>query len=252
MEADKINTVDLHNKNQDPISYFEKDASFVFAFKKTEKLVSAIYMVTNLFSDSEPMKWTLRKKSSDLVSFILGYKDIKDSSLTDFSYNIKSRILELVSLLEVSFRAGLISQMNHSIIKHEFNNLSEVFSAPTSSKVSAQENISKSFFNVPDHRIIPTVSTVQVANIGDQIAPISDASLVEQKPVVENDVFKRSNRQNIILGLLKKKKELTIKDIALVIKGCSEKTIQRELISFIDAGVLKRTGERRWSKYSLA
>jgi Fic family protein len=251
MEADKINTLDIHHKNQDPISFFEKDASFVFAFKKTEKLVSAIYMVTNLFSDSEPMKWTLRKKSSDLVSFILGYKDIKDSSLTDFSYNIKSRILELVSLLEVSFRAGLISQMNHSIIKHEFNNLSEVFSVTSTTKVSAQENISRSFFNVPDHRISPSVSANPVAHVSEQNTVNHEVNLSVQKTVTESDVFKRYNRQNIILGLLKKKNELTIKDIAMVIKDCSEKTIQRELISFIDAGVLKRTGERRWSKYSL-
>ncbi|MCX6702079.1 MAG: hypothetical protein NTX96_02725, partial [Candidatus Zambryskibacteria bacterium] len=66
------------------------------------------------------------------------------------------------------------------------------------------------------------------------------------------DNLKKSNRQNVILDLLKRKKELTIKDISLVIKDCSEKTIQRELNSFISIGVLKRAGVRRWSKYSLA
>lgn len=248
MEADKIHTTELAHKTQDPISFFEKDASFVFAFKKTEKLVSAIYMITNLFSDAEPMKWTLRKKASDLVSFILGYKDIKDSSLTDFSYNIKSRILELVSLLEVSYRAGLISQMNHSIIKHEFNNLSDVFNAPVSTKVPAHENISKSFFSVPDHRNHEQISHTQNAQINDQH---ENLVIKDNTKISEKDGFKKSNRQNIILNLLKKKNDLTIKDIALVIRDCSEKTIQRELISLIDKGVLKRTGERRWSKYSL-
>jgi predicted HTH transcriptional regulator len=79
----------------------------------------------------------------------------------------------------------------------------------------------------------------------------TEINVKDTTPVLENVVIKRTNRQNIILGLLKKKKELTIKDIAQVIKDCSEKTIQRELIAFIDSGVLKRTGERRWSKYSL-
>ena len=69
--------------------------------------------------------------------------------------------------------------------------------------------------------------------------------------IKDKEAFKRSNRQNIILSLLKKKKELTIKDISQIIKDCSEKTIQRELISFINAGVLKKTGQRRWSKYAL-
>ena len=73
----------------------------------------------------------------------------------------------------------------------------------------------------------------------------------DKNAVVIGDNVKKTNRQNIILGLIKKKKELTIKDIALVIKDCSEKTIQRELNSFIASGILKRAGVRRWSKYSL-
>lgn len=251
MEADKIHTTELAQKNQEPIAFFEKDAGFVFAFKKTEKLASAVYMITNLFSDNEPMKWTLRKKVSDMLSFMLGYKDIKDSSLSDFSYNAKTRVLELVSMLEVSFRAGLISQMNYSIIKHEFSNLADVFSIPSApTKEASFDAISKNFFDVVDTRSRITDNHSRSEHVTG-VSQVSYNPVKDKDVVLDTGVFKRSNRQNIILGLLKKKKELTIKDIALVIKDCSEKTIQRELISFIEAGVLKRTGERRWSKYSL-
>jgi predicted HTH transcriptional regulator len=80
---------------------------------------------------------------------------------------------------------------------------------------------------------------------------------VPKKPSVEHITGQeahdanRSNRQNMILGLLRKKGDLTIKDISIVIKDCSEKTIQRELIAFISSGLVKRAGERRWSRYSL-
>lgn len=245
MESDKNITTEISPKNQDPITFFEKDAVFVFAFKKTEKLASAVYMITNLFSDNEPIKWSLRKKSGELVSFTLAYKDIKDSNLYDFSYEAKSKVLELVSLLEVSFRAGLISNMNFSIIKQEFSNLLSVFSTTQNQpKEQSYDNLTKTFFEVTDNR----------SAVSDRHVSISHPAHVvikDKENLSDRDGFKRSNRQNIILGLLKKKKELTIKDIALVIKDCSEKTIQRELISFIEAGVLKRTGERRWSKYSL-
>ncbi len=254
MEADKINTTELAHKNHEPISYFEKDAGFVFAYKKTEKIAAAIYMITNLFSDNEPMKWTLRKKVSEFVSFILEYKDVKDSSVNDFTYNAKSKILELVSMLEISYRAGLISEMNFSIIKQEFSNLSEVFTSHFSAvKQSAHESFSKGFFNVPDNRAASQYGR-QDHSYSVSVTTHDHSHTVQVKDrenVSDKSDFKRSNRQNIILGLLKKKKELTIKDIAQVIKDCSEKTIQRELISFIEAGVLKRTGERRWSKYSL-
>ena len=63
---------------------------------------------------------------------------------------------------------------------------------------------------------------------------------------------KKNSRQSIIIGLLKRKKEIMIKDVSPLINGCSEKTIQRELSAMVHTGVLKRIGEKRWSRYSLA
>jgi hypothetical protein len=60
---------------------------------------------------------------------------------------------------------------------------------------------------------------------------------------------RHTERAERILDYLRKQKSASIKDIATTIKGCSEKTIQRELISLIQAGLVKRVGERRWSQY---
>ena len=62
---------------------------------------------------------------------------------------------------------------------------------------------------------------------------------------------KKISRQESSLSVLKHQSNLTIKDFSKVIKDCSEKTIQRELIELVDRGVVKREGERRWSRYSL-
>src|ERR1035437_9903487 len=83
-------------KDIDHISFFEKDSYFIFVYKKTEKLATALYMVTNLFSDSEPMKWTLRKKVSEMLSFILGYKN-SVSGQVFFITSVKDRVLNIVS-----------------------------------------------------------------------------------------------------------------------------------------------------------
>jgi DNA-binding HxlR family transcriptional regulator len=37
-----------------------------------------------------------------------------------------------------------------------------------------------------------------------------------------------------------------------MIRGVSEKTIQRELGALIESGLVMKQGERRWSVYSLA
>jgi len=44
---------------------------------------------------------------------------------------------------------------------------------------------------------------------------------------------------------------LSVKDFTRVIKDCSEKTIQRELLDLVEKGIVKKEGERRWSRYSL-
>ena len=45
--------------------------------------------------------------------------------------------------------------------------------------------------------------------------------------------------------------DVSIKDIAARIKGCSEKTIQRELNALLYDNVIERIGEKRWSRYVL-
>jgi hypothetical protein len=256
MDSEKKNQIEVGQKNTDLISNFSHDAGFIFVFKKTEKLTSAIYIITGLFSENEPMKWSLRKKSTEFLSFILNYKDTKDQHKHDFVFHVKAKILELVSLIEVSFSAGLISEMNFSIIKQEFLHLSENLG---SIKIESAD---------PEHLVL----TPEFLNDNLTLPPLKDSNYphgnfsktqqntghslsfknVRDGVLLENNLnIKKSNRQSIILGLLKKKSNLTIKDIADNVKDCSEKTIQRELNGLIDSGVVKRDGERRWSRYSL-
>lgn len=237
-EIEKIKSSETTLKNNDFSALSDSDSDFMFVFKKTEKLASAVYLITNLFSDNEPMKWTLRKKVSELLSFIANYKDIRQSEFANFTHTVKTKVLELVSLLEVSALAGLVSQMNFNILKQEFSNLIEQLNNCVHKSDFSNDLIPKTFFE--SNKMPYVISPASVMN-----------SIKDTNTVKDSSVFKSTNRQNIILGLLKKKKELTIKDIVVIIKDVSEKTIQRELISLISAGILSKTGERRWSKYSL-
>src|SRR3989344_4256828 len=254
MERENKLSAEVSNKNIEPISFFNENEGFVLAYKKTEKLASAVYMVTSLFSNDEPMKWTLRKKVADVLSFILKYKDIPEGGSNDFIYEAKTKTLELISLLEISLRGGLVSQMNFSILKTEFLNLITLLNSYSSNTYFPSANeISKKYFDefspVTGYSNLHT-KTKELSKSNDSqqmsLSNIKDRGIISSQ---ENE--KKTNRQNIILSLIRKKKELTIKDIAVVIKDCSEKTIQRELNSFISAGILKRAGVRRWSRYSL-
>lgn len=71
-------------------------------------------------------------------------------------------------------------------------------------------------------------------------------------PSTNSSVPQKNDRQQMILEIIREVGETSIKDISDSVKGCSEKTIQRELNTLIYDGVLKKVGERRWSKYILA
>ena len=84
-------------------------------------------------------------------------------------------------------------------------------------------------------------------------------NLANEQKAISNNGLKNGNghkrkdlRKNTILDFIKGQNDVSIKDIVPNIIGCSEKTIQRELIQLINDGKIRKIGERRWSKYSLA
>jgi hypothetical protein len=63
--------------------------------------------------------------------------------------------------------------------------------------------------------------------------------------------MKKLSRREQILALFVRGVDVSIKDIAARIKGCSEKTIQRELNALLYDNIIERIGEKRWSRYVL-
>ena len=84
-------------------------------------------------------------------------------------------------------------------------------------------------------------------NVNKRHSHFTSASKIDDIP----DNMTRAHRKKIILDLVKKKKEVSIKDISIVISDCSGKTIQRELTSLIKDNILNKKGEKRWSRYFL-
>jgi hypothetical protein len=267
----------------DMLNYFAEDKSFVFIFKKTQKLATALYLITGFFGDSEPLKWKLRTLGSKLIEVNLALKDSSnnpDSAIT----SMRSVILEISSLLLVSKQSGLVSEMNYAIISKEFSSLADSLTLSSEFKTEGDREIREDFFKVtPEAQTVP----MQKAPIALQEVSLIPESM--QETVVEKDILKdhkideavmarmgkpaqatssidsspkplkdygvvavkKNSRQSIIIGLLKRKKEIMIKDVSPLIQGCSEKTIQRELLAMVDAGILRKVGEKRWSRYSL-
>lgn len=195
--------------------------------KKIEKIASALYLVTSFFNDEEPLKWKLRILSTNLVS-----GKIKDKSNTTE---------EILSLLSVAKTAGLISEINYDILIREL------------SKLEHEEKKPLNLIFFPEMAM--TERTSPRPRITEYIKDKTIVDKTVEKPILKEFgavSVKKTSRQSTIITILKRKKEIMIKDVTPLVSNCSEKTIQRELSAMVRAGVLKKVGEKRWSRYSLA
>ncbi len=231
---------------KDTINYGQKDKfmdqkghNFIVSgvlISKSEKIVTALFMVTDFMDKDEPLRTKIRTLSLGLLS------DIKNLS-------------EIISLINVAVALRLVSEMNASILIKELNfikkeieekyNIKNLIDAERSASDTSSLDASVNFFKSPDTN---STRSSFVHKIG-----LETRRPINFKPVVSES---KNTRRNSILSFIKDKKEVMIKDIVTHLQGLGEdrgeKTIQRELLSLLREGLIKKTGEKRWSRYSIA
>ena len=104
----------------------------------------------------------------------------------------KSRVLEIVSLLEISSVYGLISSMNYSILKAEFSNLlKSVNKSGISHDASSHNLLTKDFFNIsiPESHISDeTIASMRLPKVAD---PKTTTDYIKDK-IRDKNVFNRT------------------------------------------------------------
>ncbi len=246
---------------------FSGDSYGLFVFKKIEKISTAIYILTSLMSDTEPMRLRVRELTDDLIqnSLLMSERVWGEDYLQK---NIVNSLSEISILFNLAETTKMISKMNHDILSIEIQKMIDFMVTSnknySSAKIAFPQNIFSGDYNyIPDNGYkndnqnnIKYNSQNSGFDYKGQKDINKDTVLNKMSDIKINDREKnikdKNNRQDIIKDMLKSGVKLTIKDFAQNIKGCSEKTIQRELIVMLNSGVLKKEGERRWSKYFLA
>ncbi len=239
-----------------------------FANKKTEKLVTALYMVTDCMDVDDALKGKLRLLGVELLSDMF-----KLSNLSPIDKGVQlskslSRITELLSFIDIACTIGFISEMNGSILNREFRNLIEELRSyqskdthfsftlndkmfeverPSTNHTPAKESI-KDTFDYKGQIIKRTYPTI--TQYDKSLLNISSNKGLNKNTYNAEDKKERSRK---ILSFIKStpsdQSGLSIKDVSVVFTDCSEKTIQRELNSLVSKGQLRKIGEKRWSRY---
>lgn len=221
-------------------SSFLRNEHHTFVVQKTEKLASALYLITGFIPNEDPLKTRLRTCAVDLVSTSA---DPTRAREVRYHEGFASRCLEIGSILTLAERAGFVSPMNARILCDEYAELAQFVKSHRDKVFGSEAEVS---FTLGPQTVASSLGTPRTA--------VRDSVMV--KDATKNNEIKRTNnykrhlsRRDIILSLLDKKDKITIKDASDAVHGCSEKTIQRELIALVSEGVLLKEGERRWSTY---
>lgn len=253
-----------------PLDFFNNAPLFTFFFKKTEKVITALYMVTGLLADAEPIKWKIRSLGAEMLSLTNSLKDKFSTERDSVVHALKSHILEVSSLLDISKYAGLMSDMNVGILNNELKELGSMFERDASYGANSGSLImDHSFFSTERTHDARTGAGASIRNetvaYPKKHSDMHETPKAHAKPVrtlqskdhadegeFRRKTEKKDHRRDAILAVIRKKGKVTIKDVSLTMQEVSEKTIQRELSALIEEGILKKEGERRWSRYSLA
>lgn len=230
---------------------------YEFANKKTEKLVTALYMVTDCMDTDDALKGKLRQLGVELLSDMY-----KLSTLSPMDKHIHlgasmSRVDEILSFVEIAYTIGFISEMNTMILKKEFMILIGELESHQKKDKHFTFTLDEQMFSLP---VLPEENPQNGNNmIKDKRTNFNNMSFTNSHPSsFSKQILKTNNhissvsdkqeRTEKILSLVKDK-EVSIKDISIAFTNCSEKTIQRELNSLVSKGQIKKTGSKRWSRY---
>lgn len=226
---------------------FDKDIKRVYIYKKAERLAKAIHLIAPAFRSSPSLYDRVNRLSIALVdAAILPPGDARDG--------LSRELLALSSILAIGRTSGMLSPMNADLVSREAHLLLEEVAGYEEPRLVLPEAPTLAELA----KVAPSSFTFVREGTGEDRAnrqvPVSTKGHVKDNGEVATPavVASGSSRREAIISVLRTKGPSYIKDLSTVIRDVSEKTIQRELAALVSEGVVTRTGERRWTTYTLA
>lgn len=246
-------------------SVFEKDIRRVYFYKKAERLAKAIYLVGPAFKDAPALRDRLDRVALGLVDAAAASPAVSREALS-------RELLVLSSILGIARTGGMLSAMNADLIAREAHQLL--------SEIVSYEEPRLALEEVPTLAVLAKAAAGAFGGDAREAARLRSLARVTYDPLLEEAVsdtpvpghkghskgqVKDTNtsaakaapagnaeRRESIMAVLRAKGASYIKDISLVVRDVSEKTIQRELSQMVAEGLVVRKGDRRWTTYELA
>jgi len=160
------------------------------------RITEALYRTTDLFSDSEPLKWALRREALEVM-------DAKPQDIVLLEATVKNILLKL----ELAACGTFISKKNFDVLGREYESLlKEVLSGKS------------------DYQHLLDTILTDTKSIGQIEVKTKTAA-----------ILKPNSRQETLISALKEKGRLSAGDLTKALgEPVSEKTVQRELSTLVE------------------
>lgn len=218
-------------------------------YKRAERIVAGIYLLTGHLPSEEPLKKNTREESIGLLSKTLALRDDMRAAESASIVSFQTSVRYLISLMRMLTAGGFVSFQNADAVIAALDELGIFLVASQRSDFSENVAFSKDDFNG------------HFGALGDtRRSFIKDRKYLKDKTAITDSggvsITRAASevpthRTQEIMDILSSGKELGIKDICAHVPEYSEKMIQRELTALVASGRVKKAGLKRWSRYSI-
>jgi hypothetical protein len=256
-----------------------QDGRSVFLIKKTEKLCSALYLVTGHLKDTEPLKSRVRSVGLDVLDATVALARLHGGG-HEVLYSCRQAgalLTELSALFSILRGAGLVSSANADLVRSQFDQMSSVIADIATVPMyydntenpdgKLERNLASDFFSgIRADEWSGSMYSGQVGHdrgrprsqAGSRLSALNTDKGYDTEGTQSSRSDKalqtpeaRGERKRAIVDILRERGRANIKEVALLIADCSEKTIQRDINALIGEGRVERVGKKRWSYYNL-
>jgi len=216
------------------------------AYRRAERIVAALFLITNHISPNESLRTAVRNKALSILENTIALRhemrSVNSGALSELRVSIRN-LISLNSILAVS---GFLSTQNAQAVSEALDDFGTFLTSAQNSPLSEMNQLSREgMIDLPN----------LIKDVKDKRA-IRDRSLVVSDKNNATDDTPQSReldvRKRAIVSILEKGGAFGIRDIASHLPEYSEKMIQRDLADLVDSAKVKKIGLKRWSRYSIA
>lgn len=205
------------------------------------KLTSALYRVTDLFPDQEPLKIGLRERSLKVLNLLSPYHFSDDTNLESaVAEESLKEVQALRSLLAVSQDQRWVNEINLILLDQEYGRLEDRLKSIVTQKSSSRQDdvpkpVTPAFRSEPArfNRLAPKEP------IPRELKPNRTYDINTGQEV---DSAMPSERQERILRMIRQHPRIQMRQIQEELTDVTSRTLRRDLESLVQQGKITRVG----------